>query len=59
MELFGAYEIVPMLGAGGMDGMHRSPDRKSDRIVAIKVMLEVPASDTDPQSREQTTLRQY
>ena len=46
----GAYEIVALIGAGGMGEVYRARDTRLDRIVAIKVLP--PALADDPQFRE-------
>jgi eukaryotic-like serine/threonine-protein kinase len=46
----GPYEIVDLLGAGGMGEVYRARDTRLDRIVAIKVLSSALASD--PQLRE-------
>ena len=43
----GAYEIVGLIGAGGMGEVYRARDTKLDREVAIKVLPEVFVSDSD------------
>ena len=46
----GAYEIVALVGAGGMGEVYRARDTRLDRTVAIKVL---PASlAADPQLRD-------
>jgi serine/threonine protein kinase len=46
----GSYEIVGLVGAGGMGEVYRARDTRLDRIVAIKALPETLA--TDPQFRE-------
>ena len=41
----GAYEIVGVLGAGGMGEVYRARDSKLDREVAIKVLPDAVADD--------------
>ena len=47
----GGYEIVSVLGAGGMGEVYRARDTKLGREVAIKVVLEVFAADPDRGAR--------
>jgi len=44
---FGAYEVVALLGEGGMGAVYRAHDTKLDRDVALKVLPESFASDPD------------
>ena len=43
----GPYEIVSLLGAGGMGEVYRARDTKLDRDVAIKVLPELFAADPE------------
>ena len=49
----GAYEIVSLLGAGGMGEVYRARDTKLNRDVAIKVLLPAVADDPDRLARFQ------
>ena len=49
----GAYEIVRLLGAGGMGEVYQATDTKLGRSVAIKVLPEMFASDVDRVTRFQ------
>jgi len=44
-ELFGPYEILAPLGAGGMGEVYRAKDVKLEREVAIKVLPSAVAQD--------------
>jgi len=46
----GPYEIVSLLGAGGMGEVYRARDTRLDRTVAVKILP--PALAADPQFRE-------
>jgi len=46
----GPYEVVSLLGAGGMGEVYKARDTRLDRIVAIKILPAALASD--PQFRE-------
>lgn len=47
----GAYEIVSLLGSGGMGEVYRARDTKLGRAVAIKVLPEAFAFDPDRVAR--------
>src|SRR6516165_1102383 len=49
----GPYEIVSAIGAGGMGEVYRARDPKLGRDVAIKVLPEAFAGDTDRMARFQ------
>jgi serine/threonine-protein kinase len=46
----GAYEILSLLGSGGMGEIYRGRDTRLDRVVAIKILPDAVAAD--PQFRE-------
>ena len=43
----GSYEIVSLLGAGGMGEVYRARDQRLQREVALKILPEVAAADPD------------
>src|ERR1700681_4198380 len=47
----GAYDIVALIGAGGMGEVYRARDTKLNRDVAIKVLLPAVANDPDRLAR--------
>ena len=47
----GAYEIVALLGAGGMGEVYRARDARLGRDVAIKILPEVLLTDPDRRAR--------
>ena len=47
----GPYEIVALIGAGGMGEVYRAHDTKLNRNVAIKVLPDILASDQDRLAR--------
>jgi len=47
----GSYEIIAVLGVGGMGEVYRARDSKLDRDVAIKILPEVVAGDPERNAR--------
>src|SRR5688572_28233708 len=47
----GPYRIVGPIGAGGMGEVYRARDTRLDRDVAIKILPDTVASDTDRRAR--------
>src|SRR5215470_14518311 len=47
----GPYEVLALLGAGGMGEVYRARDTKLNRDVAVKVLAEVVATDPDRLAR--------
>ena len=50
-EKIGSYEILALLGAGGMGEVYRARDTRLDREVAVKVLPEAVAQDPDRLAR--------
>jgi serine/threonine protein kinase len=48
---FGSYEILSLLGAGGMGEVYRAHDVRLGRTIAIKVLPDALASDPDRLAR--------
>src|SRR5436853_5260692 len=47
----GAYEVIGLLGAGGMGEVYRARDPKLQRDVALKILPELFAADPDRRAR--------
>jgi serine/threonine protein kinase len=47
----GAYEVVDVIGAGGMGEVYRARDTRLERDVAIKVLPGIFAGDPDRLAR--------
>jgi len=47
----GPYEVLRMIGAGGMGEVYRAHDTRLDRVVAIKVLSDECAADPDRRAR--------
>src|SRR5712691_2233778 len=50
-DRLGPYEIVALIGAGGMGEVYRARDTKLDRDVAIKILPEALARDPERLAR--------
>jgi serine/threonine protein kinase len=55
----GPYEIVALLGAGGMGEMYRARDTRLGRDVAIKVLPEALANDADRLRRFEQMIKRH
>jgi len=47
----GPYEILSLIGVGGMGEVYRAHDKRLNRDVTIKVLGEVLAKDSDRRAR--------
>jgi serine/threonine protein kinase len=54
---FGPYEVVDLLGAGGMGEVYRARDTRLDRAVAVKVLPAAAAGDSAFRNRLHTEAR--
>jgi serine/threonine protein kinase len=50
-QRLGPYEILSVIGAGGMGEVYRARDTRLDRTVAIKILLDHLASRADLRER--------
>src|ERR1700712_810506 len=51
VRTFGRYELLTLVGAGGMGQVWRARDRQTNRVVALKVLPERSAEDDEPRER--------
>jgi serine/threonine-protein kinase len=51
VRTFGRYELLSLVGAGGMGQVWRARDRQTNRVVALKVLPERSAEDEEPRER--------
>ena len=53
----GAYEVVDLLGTGGMGEVYRARDTRLGRDVALKILPDAVAADPDRLARAQLVRR--
>jgi len=53
----GAYEVLRLIGAGGMGEVYEARDRRRDRIVAVKVLPRESAVDSGRRERFESEAR--
>lgn len=51
VRTFGRYELLSLVGEGGMGQVWRARDRQTNRVVALKVLPERSAEDEEPRER--------
>ena len=51
-DTLGPYQVLAKLGEGGMGEVYRARDTKLNRDVAIKILPEIVAHDTDPSTAQ-------
>ena len=51
VQTFGRYDLLSVVGAGGMGQVWRARDRQTNRVVALKVLPEHSAEDDEPRER--------
>ena len=56
-DRLGAYEIVALVGAGGMGEVYKARDTRLDRTVAIKVLPGDLAADPELRARDSSARR--
>jgi serine/threonine-protein kinase len=51
VRTFGRYDLLSLVGEGGMGQVWRARDRQTNRVVALKVLPERSAEDEEPRER--------